>query len=169
MGRRIGTTTVLVLLIAAAWSPTAPAGLYFAMTVSAGGLSAQGNPGSRCPHGAPGPPCVGERIDPTPRVRLPVRPRQTVVVTLDDPTVASRVIVTLGRPGRADRSRAVTLWTKRASAVGSDGHRWRVRLPRRLRDATYLGTSVSYIGAEPPAVNGSADFVTGVRSACAPN
>jgi hypothetical protein len=87
----------------------------------------------------------------------------------DDPA-ARRVTITLGRPGRARRTRAVTVWKKRAAAFGTAGHRWRVRLPRRLGDATFIGIEVRYTGADPPlAVNGTADFVTGLRLACAPD
>jgi len=142
----------------------------FTLTVSAGGLSTRAILTSYCPHGAPGPPCTGSEIDPTPRTPLPVRPRQTLLLTLPahDPT-ARRVIVALGRPGRNRTTQAVTTWTKRATASGTNGRRWRIRLPRNLQDATFITARIAYTGAQPPAVNGSAQFVTGMHLACAPD
>jgi len=96
-----------------------------------------------------------------------MRSRQTLRLTLpgDDPP-ARRVTVTLGRPGHADPRRSVTVWTKRATSSDAAGHRWRVRLPRIIRDTTFVGIRIAYTGSRPPAVNGSAQFVTGVLLAC---
>lgn len=170
MGRGVATTTVLALLIVAAWSPAPGASAEYGLIVSAGGLSAQAKLRYYSQHGPAGPPSTALPTDLTPRVRLPVRPRQSVVLTFAATDPPARVVtVTLGRPKRVDRTQAVTLWAKRATAVSSDGHRWRVRLPRRLRDATFLGTSVGYPAVPPPGRSGAADFVTGVRWSCNPD
>lgn len=139
----------------------------FSLTVSAGELSTRATLRSYCPQGGSGAPCVSSQIDPTPRSQLPLRPRQTLRLTIpaDDPA-ARRVTVTLGRAGHADHRRAVTVWTERATASDAAGHRWHVRLPRNIRDATFVGIRIAYTGAQPPAVNGSAQFVTGTRLAC---
>lgn len=169
MRHRIALAAILVVLSAATGShPAAAITGPFSLTVSAGDLSAGASLRSYCPQGGSGAPCVSSQLDSTPRSRLPVRPRQTLRLTLpaDDPA-ARRVTVTLGRPGRADPERAVNMWTKRATGSDADGHRWRVKLPRRVRDATFVSIRIAYTGARPPAVNGSAQFVTGTRLACA--
>lgn len=161
---------IAVMASAAGGQPAAALPGPFSLTVSAGGASTKASLASYCPHGGPSPPCVGSQIDPTPRIRLPVRPRQTLRLNLPevDPA-ARRVIVVLGRSGRTRPNRAVTIWTKRAAATGTTGRRWRVRLPRDVRDASFVSARISYTGSRPPAVNGSARFIMGVRLACAPD
>lgn len=169
--RRSALVAAVAVVAVATWIDAAAAIRGpFSLTASAGGLSTEARLVSYCPHGPSGAPCVSSRLDLTPDVRLPISPGQRLrlAVPQGDPAVR-RVVVALGRPGRARSTSAVTIWTKQAMSSGEDDRLWLVTLPRELRGATFASIQIAYTGSRPPAVNGSARFLLGVRRACSPD